>query len=272
MSEQAVKIAMEQMLAFDPKKTGLVENEGFPDQTYDVWKATGPSSYTGGLYLAALSAAAVLAFRAGDVSQALQYARRLKLGRSHFESTLWSESCSCYKYDASGSPHHDSIMADQLAGQWYARACGLPTLLNPARVQRALLSIFHLNVKQFCGGQAGAVNVSLHMPSLPSANTISQLVSFSVAAYEGLIRLICCRECDRTVWSIDHRCNRKRCGQARLMDSLLPCSTNLAQSGVRTAIMLAAMPYGSTPSKPRRVSTLRGIRLGTSSKLQKPGM
>lgn len=37
---------------FDIDGDGMIENEGFPDQTYDTWPVTGCSAYTGGLWLA----------------------------------------------------------------------------------------------------------------------------------------------------------------------------------------------------------------------------
>ena len=48
---------MERVKQFDKDGDGLIENEGFPDQTYDTWSATGASAYSGGLWVAALSAA-----------------------------------------------------------------------------------------------------------------------------------------------------------------------------------------------------------------------
>ena len=39
----------------------MPQNQGFPDQTYDVWTAKGVSAYCGGLWLAALSAAIEMA-------------------------------------------------------------------------------------------------------------------------------------------------------------------------------------------------------------------
>ncbi|KAM7541368.1 hypothetical protein Aperf_G00000026510 [Anoplocephala perfoliata] len=39
---------------WDKDGDGLIENAGFPDQTYDNWKAIGPSAYVGCLWLAAL--------------------------------------------------------------------------------------------------------------------------------------------------------------------------------------------------------------------------
>jgi non-lysosomal glucosylceramidase len=32
---------------WDTDDDGLIENQGFPDQTFDIWTATGPSAYTG---------------------------------------------------------------------------------------------------------------------------------------------------------------------------------------------------------------------------------
>jgi hypothetical protein len=34
---------------FDRDGDGLIENSGFPDQTYDIWTVQGPSAYTGTL-------------------------------------------------------------------------------------------------------------------------------------------------------------------------------------------------------------------------------
>jgi non-lysosomal glucosylceramidase len=61
-------------------------------------------------------------------------------------------------YDSSRSLVHDSIMADQLAGYWYARSCELRGVLDPARVHSVLVTIFENNIQRFQNGQMGAVN------------------------------------------------------------------------------------------------------------------
>src|SRR3989442_13155535 len=48
----AVKQAMEHLGQYDTDGDGLIENGGFPDQTYDNWVARGESAYNGGLFLA----------------------------------------------------------------------------------------------------------------------------------------------------------------------------------------------------------------------------
>lgn len=42
-------IVMKTTEAFDFDGDGMIENQGFPDQTYDVWVATGVSAYCGGV-------------------------------------------------------------------------------------------------------------------------------------------------------------------------------------------------------------------------------
>jgi non-lysosomal glucosylceramidase len=143
-------------LKFDRDGDGLVENDGFPDQTYDVWSVQGPSAYTGGLWLAALSAAVAMADRLEKSQAAQHYRNLLDNARAAYKQKLWNGRY--YSYDGSDSKVHDSIMADQLAGYWYARSCGLAGLLDTAKARSALETIFEYNVQKFQHGQMGAVN------------------------------------------------------------------------------------------------------------------
>ena len=38
----------------------MIENSGFPDQTYDIWKATGVHAYCGGLWITACEATSAM--------------------------------------------------------------------------------------------------------------------------------------------------------------------------------------------------------------------
>ncbi|HVO69152.1 MAG TPA: glycoside hydrolase family 116 protein, partial [Aggregatilineaceae bacterium] len=122
-----------------------------PDQTYDTWPATGVSAYSGGLWLGALAAMREMAHLVGDESAAAQYGALLEKARAVYEDTLWTGEY--YRYDEKSS----AIMADQLAGEWYARIAGL-SVLPDDRVNSALESIYAHNVQQFQDGQMGAVN------------------------------------------------------------------------------------------------------------------
>lgn len=39
---KACKVVMDHSITFDKDGDGLIENGGFPDQTYDSWVMTGP--------------------------------------------------------------------------------------------------------------------------------------------------------------------------------------------------------------------------------------
>jgi len=104
----AVKAAVEYMYRFDRTGDGLISNDGFPDQTYDSWSVSGPSSYSGSLWLGALSAAAKTASLMNDQAALEKYSQTLDSASQAFVRKLWNGSY--FNYDSSRSRHHDSIM------------------------------------------------------------------------------------------------------------------------------------------------------------------
>ena len=77
-------------------------------------------------------------------------------GQVAFDRRLWRGTY--FAYDDGAGPSSDSIMADQLCGQWYADVTGLGELLPAERVETALRTIHAHNVRRFGGGRMGAVN------------------------------------------------------------------------------------------------------------------
>jgi non-lysosomal glucosylceramidase len=152
----AVRHAMAHVAAFDRDGDGLPEHDGRPDQTYDTWPMTGPSAYGGSLWLAALRAAAAFARAVGEPAVADAWEADFARAAASFQARLWN-GCS-FDYDAGGGPTSDSVMADQLVGQWYADVCGLGDLVPAERVRSALGRIYALNVEDFGDGLLGAVN------------------------------------------------------------------------------------------------------------------
>ncbi len=152
----AVVQAMEYLAGFDRDGDGLPEHDGQPDQTYDAWSMTGPSAYSGALWLAALRAAMRLGETVGDVASVARFGSLLDRGTAALEARLWNGRC--YRFDASGAASSDSVMADQLAGQWYADATGLGDLVSPDRIRTALRTVYESNVLAFGDGDLGAVN------------------------------------------------------------------------------------------------------------------
>lgn len=151
----AVVEAIEYVAAFDRDGDGLPEHSGEPDQTYDTWPMTGPSAYGGLLWLAALRAGVEIGRGVGDEATVTRFSDRIERGTAAIEERLWTGRS--YRYCAEG-PSSDSIMADQLAGQWYAEATGLEDLVPPDRVVTTLRTIHALNVAGFADGEMGAVN------------------------------------------------------------------------------------------------------------------
>ncbi|TXG53463.1 hypothetical protein EZV62_022632 [Acer yangbiense] len=151
----SVYMAMAYMEQFDKDGDGMIENEGFPDQTYDTWSVKGVSAYCGGLWVAALQAASALAREVGDYESANYFSVKHQKARAVYDK-LWNGSY--FNYDNSGSSSSASIQADQLAGQWYARACGLSPIADENKVRRTLEKIYNFNVLKVKGGARGAVN------------------------------------------------------------------------------------------------------------------
>ncbi|WP_437331059.1 GH116 family glycosyl hydrolase [Sorangium sp. So ce381] len=151
----AVKMAMQKVKGQDGDGDGLPESNGI-DQTYDDMDLHGNTAYCGGLFLAASEAAKELATAVGDASLAGTYQTWFDQAKGGFESKLWTGAY--YKIDT-GSRDTSRIMSDQLAGQWYARALGLPPIVDPSHAVSAFTKIYENNFKRFDGGTRGVVNV-----------------------------------------------------------------------------------------------------------------
>lgn len=111
----SVYVAIAYMDQFDKDGDGMIENEGFPDQTYDAWSVSGVSAYSGGLWVAALQAASAMAYELGDKASANLFWNKYQKAKTVYDK-LWNGSY--FNYDNSGGNTSASIQADQLAGQW----------------------------------------------------------------------------------------------------------------------------------------------------------
>lgn len=199
----AVRAALEYLKLFDRDEDGLPENEGIPDQTYDTWPMRGPSAYCGGLWIAALEASVRMADLVGDSEARSRYASWLRRARESFEMLLWNGRY--YRYDTL-SPHRESIMADQLAGQWYADLIGLPPIVPEAHIQQALRTIYEYNVCRFGGGRMGAVN------GMRPDGTVDRSSNQSAEVWTGVTYALASamlargleEEAWRTAWGIYH--------------------------------------------------------------------
>jgi non-lysosomal glucosylceramidase len=151
----AVKQAMEHLKQYDTDGDGLIENGGFPDQTYDDWIATGESAYTGSLYLAALKATARMADKLGEPATAQAYDALEARAATAYVKKLWNGAY--FRYAVKGLDT-EAVMAEQLAGQWYAGLTGLGDLVPKEMRVSALHKVYDTNVRKFAKGEMGAIN------------------------------------------------------------------------------------------------------------------
>ncbi|MFZ0910270.1 MAG: non-lysosomal glucosylceramidase [Candidatus Acidiferrales bacterium] len=198
----AVKEAMAYLQQFDGD-SGIPENGGYPDQTYDEWVVSGVSAYTGGLWLAALRASEEMAKAAGDTASAAQYHQQFDKAQKGYIAKLWNGEY--FNYDT-GDQFKTNVQADMLAGQWYAGMTGLGDLVPREMQMKSLKKIFDFNVMKFGGGNFGAVNGIAADGTLLTSNEQVQEVwtgtTFSVAALmldDGMKD-----EAYRTAWGLYH--------------------------------------------------------------------
>lgn len=151
----SVYVAMAYMDQFDKDGDGMIENEGFPDQTYDIWSVKGVSAYTGGLWVAALQAASALAHIVDDRKSEEYFWGRYLRAKTVYDK-LWNGSY--FDYDNSGNSTSSDIQADQMAGQWYAKACGLSSIVDEEKANSSLKKVYEYNVMKYKDGKRGAIN------------------------------------------------------------------------------------------------------------------
>ena len=179
----AVKEAMEYLQKYDRNGDGVPENDGYPDQTYDVWVVRGESAYSGGLWLASLRATEEIARVLGDAAAIQKYHDLFAKGQASYIKKLWTGEY--FRYDTD-SEYKDNIQADQLAGQWYASTTGLGNIVPKDMQQKTLKKIFDFNVMKFAKGEMGAVNGIAPDGTIIKSNEQVQEVwggtTFSVAA------------------------------------------------------------------------------------------
>ncbi|MBA0717145.1 hypothetical protein Golax_004983 [Gossypium laxum] len=104
----SVYVAMAYMDQFDKDGDGMIENDGFPDQTYDTWSVSGVSAYSGGLWVAALQAASALAHEVGDKGSEDYFWYKFLKAKDVYHK-LWNGSYFNYDNMAATMIHEDMV-------------------------------------------------------------------------------------------------------------------------------------------------------------------
>ena len=152
----AVRAAIGHLQQFDRDGDGLIENDGTPDQTFDNIPMTGPSSYCGGLWIAALLAGARLASEAGETALARAWSEHAAAATAAFDARLYNGAW--YRVDTDG-PFSDACFIEQLFGPFLARRLGLGDIVPEAHARSALGEIYRRNFLDAGGGE-GAVSLT----------------------------------------------------------------------------------------------------------------
>ncbi len=145
--------AMDSIRALDSDGDGLPDT-GTKRNTYDAWNFSGTPVYISVLWLAALKAAARIADAIGDGTRAEEWKGLLKKGLASLETRLWNgEYYDLWRTDAEAD---ESLMTDQLDGEWFLRAAGIGGNLSDERVRAVERYILDRNFDR----DSGLINAS----------------------------------------------------------------------------------------------------------------
>jgi non-lysosomal glucosylceramidase len=186
----AVQVAMNKVHS-QCDATGLPISSGV-DQTYDNMSLTGDTAYCGGLFLAACEAAEQIATAEGNTTTATSYTSWFNTGQASYQSLLWNNTYYDIDYSTTNTPPADTrIMDDQLCGEWYAEACGLPSIVPTADAISAFQTIYNNNYKLFDNGADGVVNVMTAAGAIDTSSSQTQeaWVGTAWGVVAGMIQL-----------------------------------------------------------------------------------
>lgn len=152
-----IKDLMVTVQSHDTDGDGLIDSEGWPDQTYDAWSVTGASAYCGGLHIATLKTVCEIAKLMKDDEIFKKYDKILGQAKESYNKKLWNGKY--YKYDCSNSSYNDSIMSDMCCGHFFLRCSGLNyEAFEQEKIKSCLETIFDYNVLKFADGKGGVIN------------------------------------------------------------------------------------------------------------------
>ncbi|MBQ9505826.1 MAG: hypothetical protein IJR51_01605, partial [Clostridia bacterium] len=134
--------AMDSIGALDTDGDGLPD-QGTKRNTYDAWNFSGTPVYISVLWLAALKAAARMADEKGDTARAQSWRELLEKGLASLETRLFNGEY--YDLWRCGEEKDETLMTDQLDGEWFLRASGVGGNLSDDRIRAVLRVILDRN-------------------------------------------------------------------------------------------------------------------------------
>ncbi len=136
------------------------DNDGLPDygtkrNTYDAWNFSGSPVYISVLWLAALRSAVIIADRVGNKEYSDKWSSILEKGKKSLEERLWNGEY--YNLWRNNEETDESLMTDQLDGEWFLRMTGLSGNIPDEKVSSVLDVIFRNNFDE----EQGLINATV---------------------------------------------------------------------------------------------------------------
>ncbi len=149
-----VRRAMDSTELLDTDLDGLPDS-GTKRNTYDAWNFSGTPAYISVLWLASLKAAAIIAERLGEKHLSEKWKGILEKGKASLEEKLFNGEY--YNLWKNNGETDESLMTDQLDGEWFLRMTGIEGNLPDERVRKVLEFIFRNNFD----AEQGLVNATV---------------------------------------------------------------------------------------------------------------
>ncbi len=135
------------------------DGDGLPDQgttrnTYDAWNLSGTPVYISLLWLAALKSAARIADEVGDARRSDEWRNLLDKGLVSLEKRLWNGEY--YNLWRNDKETDETLMTDQLDGEWFLRVAEIGGNLSDGRIRDILKVI----IKENFDPDGGLINAS----------------------------------------------------------------------------------------------------------------
>ena len=186
----SVKAQMKFMESVDTDGDSLLDVKG-SNQYYDVWpRMAGTAIHVSTYWLATLQMAERMAKQMGDEDFAAECHSWFERGRRSMEEKLWNQRAGSYRlyHQPATGILSDSVLSDQLVGQWFAHLHDLERIVSHSRAQTVLDTIWRNNLTSHGVRVALKPDGSPDSESLYSLNiqpSYSTIVPAALRIYEG---------------------------------------------------------------------------------------
>jgi uncharacterized protein (DUF608 family) len=182
----SAKNAIDYAKSLDRDGDGLLdlEPDPVPNQFYGAWFWYGTATHVNGFWLAAVAMLERMAEAMGDAETAKDCRTLRQTGSRSLEEKLWARGYYLLYNDPASGRKSDTVLANQLAGEWCGRLHGLPAVFPPDRVKRTLATVKRLCVPLTAAGvlDAARPDGSLDLSGSPQSEGVFAGECMCVAA------------------------------------------------------------------------------------------